>query len=75
MSLIVKTATVYQAPTSSRRYLSKQAAYMRWACDLLRARFEVEHLVNEDFDGERYRKVAPRLARWLRWSDSARGEP
>ncbi len=65
--IVARMAWVYQAPTSPRRYLSKQAAYMRWACDLLRARFEVEHLTGEDFDYERYRKVAPRLARWLKW--------
>lgn len=65
--LVAKTTVVYHAPTSSRRYLSKRAAYIRWAADLVRARFEAEHLVGEDFDGERYRRVVPRLARWLKW--------
>ena len=70
MKVVVTTVQAYQAPTSTRRYLTKRAAYMRWASDLVRARFEVEHLVGEDFDGERYRRVVPRLARWLKWRHS-----
>ncbi len=39
-ALASRTITVWSAPTSSRRYHSRRAAYMRWAKDLIFAECE-----------------------------------